>query len=265
MLDFGNIDNSDFIFIIDGKTLKISYHFDEILDLYCGAMRNIDTVIFEDFQNMFKFSRFDKQITLTPNIKYLTFGYSFNKPIMLTSRLVYLTFGYSFNLPIILTKRIQHLIFDNYFNCSLILTPCLTHITFGEYFDRPIILTKRLTHVVFGKRFNQLILLTPKIKHLIFGDYFNQTIVFQPKITHVEFGYSFEKPTVLTSNIVHFALGSDCYDLIDGLTDNIEELELKEYFNLPILNLPNSVRSISNANCEYEYGHLLPQKLIHWL
>lgn len=88
-------------YIVKDKTLLILNDFNEKFDLFCEGMTGINIVIFDENYSENKYSKFNQQIILTPNVTVLTFGHEFNQPIILTPYIVHLVFGYNFNQPII--------------------------------------------------------------------------------------------------------------------------------------------------------------------
>ena len=58
------------------------------------------------------------------------------------------------------------------------------------------------------------------------------------------FGYEFNQLVDLPLNIVYLKLDCNNTSIIDYLPSSIEELELGEYFNLELNNLPNSIKKI---------------------
>jgi len=102
--------------------------------------------------------------------------------------------------------------------------------------------------LVFKKsKFNQEVNNLPNsITHLTFNYQFNQEVNNLPNsITHLTFGRHFNKKIDIPFTIKYLKLYCNNSYIIDYLPDNIEELELGDYFNLELNNLLTSIKKIT--------------------
>jgi len=73
-------------------------------------------------------------------------------------------------------------------------------------------------------------------------------------LTHLTFGKMFVQKIDIPSTIKYLKLDCNNSYVIDYLSDNIEELELGEYFNLELNNLPTSIKKITfEIYCQYNH------------
>jgi hypothetical protein len=95
--------------------------------------------------------------------------------------------------------------------------------------------------------FNQAVInLPPNLTHLTFGYYFNQEVInLPPNLTHLTFGYYFNQEVDIPFSVKYLKLNCNNQNIIDYLPDSIEELELENYFNLELNNLPSSLKKLT--------------------
>jgi hypothetical protein len=189
-------------------------------------------------------NNFNRDVLLPMTLTHLTFGDEFNRVVLLPISLIHLTFGYNFNQPVKLPINLTHLTFGYDFNYKVSLPPNLTHLTFSNYFNRVVKLPMSLTHLTFGYAFNKKVSLPMSLTHLTFGDHFNRVVSLPMSLTHLTFGYAFNKKVDIPLKLKYLKLECNNLYLIENLPNNVEELELGEYFDLELNNLPNSVRII---------------------
>ena len=157
-----------------------------------------------------------------------------------------------FNSIIILPNNLTHLTFGGKFNQSVNLTNNLTHLIFGNDFNQPVILTNNLTHLTFGNNFNQPVILTDNLTHLTFGCDFNQLMTLPQSLIYLELSKEYENYVELI-NVEILKINCNNINLIDNLSNHVRELILGYSFNLPINNLPNSIKKIVILNKNYNH------------
>jgi len=110
----------------------------------------------------------------------------------------------------------------------------LSILTFGSNFNQPLSESlnqlTNLSKLTFGSDFNQPL-----------SDFFNQLT----NLSKLTFGYNFNQYIYLPFNIKYLKLNCNNQYIIENLHNNIEELELRYYFNLKLNNLPISIKKIS--------------------
>lgn len=113
-----------------------------------------------------------------------------------------------------------------------------------------------------GSKFNQPLNLPHSITNLILGEHFNQYINLHSNLSHLTIGISFEQSIELPFSIKYLNINCNT-NLIDYLPSSIEILELGDYFNKELLNLPNSIKKIIfNKESHYDkYLNCLPQSI----
>lgn len=235
---------SSIIYIIKGKTMYILSNYDGDLSPYYKIMKDINTLIFDENREKEDYSAFNQPIVLSRNIKYLRFGSCFNQPIILTKHINVLILGHNFNQPIILTPYITYLLLSCDFNRQITLTSKITHLTFGICFNQPVFLPRKIAHLTLGFCFNQPIILSRDTRTFQLGAMFNQ-------------------PIVLSSNMSVITIHCKNCTFIDNLPNNIQQLKLGYCFDLPLFNIPSSVKKaiISKRNYKYKYAHLIEHVL----
>jgi hypothetical protein len=97
-----------------------------------------------------------------------------------------------------------------------------------------------------------------QLKQLNFGYCFNQQLTDSlQNLTQLEqltLGYSFNQPLEIPWNIKYLILDCNIPNIIDYLSNNIQELTLGINFNLELNNLPNSIKKIIfNEQSRYNY------------
>jgi hypothetical protein len=232
-------------YITKGDTIIFSPEFNKPLD--SELLLTYKKIIFTNYKlNDKLFDAYENNNFLNLNITYSCS--CFNQPLLneldnLIS-LTHLTFGYNFNQP--LYHSLDNLI-------------SLTHLSFGCNcnFNQPLhhSLDKlsSLTHLTFGLNFNQPLLneldnLT-SLTHLTFGLNFNQPLLNEldklSSLTHIGLGNKFKQKHDLPFNIKSIKLYCNNQYYINYLSDNIEEIEFGNKFNLELNNLPSSIKKIS--------------------
>ena len=169
-----------------------------------------------------------KKLFFSNHIRPSKFNKSLEKSFEQLIQLEELTFGFNFNQPL-------------YISLSYLIN--LKKLTFGDNFNQPL-----------NNSLEQLF----NLEQLIFGDNFNQSI--NPvnklkKLTNLYLGLKFDQELYLSSNIKILTLNCNNQNLIDMLPNTIEQLKFDLDFNLPLDNLPNSIKKISFSH--YKYDHEL--------
>ena len=137
-------------------------------------------------------------------------------------------------------------------NCT-----ALTHIFFGYLFNQPLGNSldncTKLTHIHFCCEFNQQLTNSldncTVLTHINFGHKFNYPLCDflynHPLLVHLGLGYYFNQKVNLPLKLRSLSLNSNNGNLTDYLPNNIKELELEQYFDLELDNLPSSIKKIT--------------------
>jgi len=205
-------------------------------------------------------------------LTHINLSYNFNHPLGNSLHnlisVTDLNLGWVFNHPLGNSLNncttLTHIVFSNNFNHPLgnSLDNCtaLTHISFGGNFNYPLLHSldncTALTHIVLSRQFNQplgnSLSNLKSLTHINLGGFFNCPLdnAFDncTALTHIDFGHGFvqrcEFGLCLPPNVSSISLNSNNVDIVNYLSDNIEEIELGKYFNLELDNLPSSIKKI---------------------
>lgn len=159
-------------------------------------------------------------------------------------------------LPCALNSNyIQHITYwsPSQFNNNIIFTSTITHVTFGAEFNKSVDFPNGLTHLKFDDIFNQNILLPNSLIFLIFGFEFNKYVILPNGLKHLVLGRKFTHSMELTGSIDMIEIACNNAYLIDNLPNNISTLILKQFFNLPLNNLPSQLKKIIFENEKYNW------------
>jgi hypothetical protein len=229
--------------------------FNSLIIDYLDIIKQHDKLIFSNYNN-FKSSikeinnHYDRKYTSSDfnlplgnsldkltNLTHITFGDSFNQSLSNSldklTNLTHLTFGLNFNQPL---------------SNSLAKLTNLTHLTFSWDFNQPLTNSldqlTNLTHIIFCENFDQ------PLENIL-----NKLI----NLTHLTLCCNFDQELTLHTNIKNLSLGCNNKNLIDNLPNSIEELYFDYWFNLPLNDLPSSIKKISfnvDSNYEHELNNL---------
>ena len=119
-----------------------------------------------------------------------------------------------------------------------------------------------LTHLTLGWVFNQQVNLSPNLIHLTFGYCFNQQVNLPPNLTHLTFGWKFNQQVNLPFSVQFLELDCNNINIIDYLSDNVEELVLGYNNILELNDLPSSIKKLVIKNEDYNQElNCLPNNL----
>lgn len=249
-------------FIISGKTMIVTYNFNNSLEKFGNVLKNITKLVFDciNMNGAYR-SRFNQPIVLVPCLLHVMFGCHFDQPLILNQHLLCIVFGNCFDQPIVLTPHIEYLTFGDRFNQPIVLTKHLKCITFGYNFNKPIVLTQRLEHLTFGCCFNQPIVLTLRLTRLTFGGCFIQSIILTPYIQYLTYKGYYNQPIILTSRIQNLTIGGNNWHIIDNLSNNIKSINIERCFELPLNHVPSSVKKVVICDENYKYNYTIEHLL----
>lgn len=171
-----------------------------------------------------------------------------------------------FDNKFIFKPEFNKIISDEYYE---LISKCDT-LVFANYFNPKISIETNNQYMIeydyewFGSKFNQSFNLPSCITNLILGEHFNQYINLHTNLSHLTLGISFNQQIELPSSIKYLNLNSN-YNIIDYLPSSIEVLVLGDFFDMELLNLPNSIQKIIfNKHSNYnKYLNCLPQSVKH--
>ena len=122
---------------------------------------------------------------------------------------------------------------------------------FNEPIDNYIEIIKNYNKLIFSnhKHLASTTIINDKIKYFTPGSKFNQPLTNSldklTNLTHLTLGYEFTHELYLSPNIKILTLDCNNQNLIDNLSNSIEQLNFNQNFNLLLDNLPNSIKKIS--------------------
>ena len=145
-------------------------NFNDKLDIYQGIISKYNELIFsnyddfnimiktnnkyyEEYEQNYKSSKFNRQIIIPENVTYLTFGENFNQPVIIPQNVTHLTFSDDFNQQVIIPQNVTYLIFGGWFNQQVIIPQNVTHLTFYCDFNQQVTIPENVTHLTFGTKF----------------------------------------------------------------------------------------------------------------
>ena len=111
-------------------------------------------------------------------------------------------------------------------------------------FNRKISIPNNIKILIFGHSFNKQIKLPKLLTHLTLGFNFNQIIKLPKSLTHLTFCGNYNKMINIPHTIYCLKLNYNNTHIIDYLPFGIEQIELYHHFDLPLDNLPSSIKSI---------------------
>ena len=220
------------------------------------SQANYKKIIFSDcklddglFEKYEKYETLENDGFLRSWLVYSHFNQSLGNALNNCKSLTHIIFGACFNKPLGNSLNnctaLTHLTFGNNFNHhlgnSLVVCTELTHLTFDYWFDCPLgdslVVCTALTHIVFNAHFNQPL-----------GNSLDNC----PLLVHIGLGHCFNQKLDLLPNVRSLNLNCNTLHCIDYLPVTIEEIELGEYFNLELCNLPSSIKKIIfYKGCKY--------------
>ena len=144
----------DYIDIISKCNELIFSNYDD-----CAIAIKTNNIYYEEYDENYKLSKFNKSVIIPENVTHLTFGAFFEKHVIIPQNVTHLTFGDNFNKKVIIPENVTHLTFGCNFNKKVIIPENVIHLTFGDNFNKSVIISQNVTYLTFGYDFNKKVII----------------------------------------------------------------------------------------------------------
>ncbi len=126
------------------------------------------------------------------------------------------------------------------------------NLIFEDDFNQSVIIPDNVVGLTFGNRFNKHVIIPSSVVNLKFGTDFNQSVIIPSSVIKLEFGYWFNKAINFPDSIIDLKFGPRFKQKIH-IPSGLDNLTIRNYFNVPNLSFINYFKIPSSVNLKYEH------------